>query len=212
LFGGIEASCYAEKWGTYAPPDRLWQLRTCGWGWFQGKTGLRINSHERILGLNGRDWCNLWTSRYVSPLDPILTRSRPYHLVQYPPLLRRRLPRASLARRAQISVLLTSALACLPCRPIRPGACVTLGSDGEYPASFDEEAAVAIVPQQVQSGIRLLDDDEARQQFDHQAQRLMGMSGDEFLRRYEAGELDDVQDDRQQSAVMKLAMLADLVR
>jgi hypothetical protein len=61
-------------------------------------------------------------------------------------------------------------------------------------------------------GIRLLDDDEARQQFDRQAQRLMGISGDEFLRRYDAGELDDLQDDRQQDAVMKLAMLADLVR
>ena len=62
------------------------------------------------------------------------------------------------------------------------------------------------------SGIRLLDDDEARQQFDRQAQRLMGMSGDEFLRRYDAGAFDDLQDDRQQDAVMKLAMLADLVR
>jgi hypothetical protein len=62
------------------------------------------------------------------------------------------------------------------------------------------------------SGIRLLDDDEARQQFDRQAQRLMGISGDEFLRCYDAGELDDLQDDRQQDAVMKLAMLADLVR
>jgi hypothetical protein len=40
----------------------------------------------------------------------------------------------------------------------------------------------------------------------------MGISGDEFLRRYDAGEFDGLQDDRQQDAVMKLAMLADLVR
>ena len=67
-------------------------------------------------------------------------------------------------------------------------------------------------PERVDNGIRFLDDDEARQQFDRQAQRLMGISGDEFLRRYDAGEFDDLQDDRQQDAVMKLAMLADLVR
>ena len=71
---------------------------------------------------------------------------------------------------------------------------------------------MTIAPKHVDSGIRLLDDDEARQQFDRQAQRLMGISGDEFLRRYDAGEFDDLQDDRQQDAVMKLAMLTDLVR
>ena len=71
---------------------------------------------------------------------------------------------------------------------------------------------MTIAPKHVDSGIRLLDDDEARQQFDRQAQRLMGISGDELLRRYDAGEFDDLQDDRQQDAVMKLAMLADLVR
>jgi len=60
--------------------------------------------------------------------------------------------------------------------------------------------------------VRFLDDDEARQQFDRQAQRLKGISGDEFLRRYDAGEFNDLQDDRQQRAVMKLAMLTDLDR
>ena len=70
---------------------------------------------------------------------------------------------------------------------------------------------MTIAPQHV-AAVRCLDDDEARQQFDRQAQRLMGISGDELLRRYDAGEFDDLQDDRQQDAVMKLAMLADLVR
>jgi hypothetical protein len=79
-------------------------------------------------------------------------------------------------------------------------------------SKLHEEAAVTIAPKHVDSGIRLLDDDEACQQFDRQAQRLMGISGAEFLRRYDAGELDDLQDDRQQGAVMKLAMLTDLVR
>jgi hypothetical protein len=70
---------------------------------------------------------------------------------------------------------------------------------------------MAIVPAPVEE-IRFLNDDEARRQFDRQARRLMGMSGEEFLRRYEAGELEAVQDERQQRAVMKLAMLTDLVR
>lgn len=77
--------------------------------------------------------------------------------------------------------------------------------------TLPEEALMAIVPTPVEE-IRFLDDDEARQQFDRQAQRLMGISGEEFLRRYEAGEFKALRDDRQQRAVMKLTMLADLVR
>lgn len=69
---------------------------------------------------------------------------------------------------------------------------------------------MAIVPAPVEE-IHFLDDEEARQQFDRQARRLMGMSGEEFLRRYAAGEFEAVQDERQQRAVMKLAMLTDLV-
>ena len=70
---------------------------------------------------------------------------------------------------------------------------------------------MAFAPNRIDA-VRFLNDDEARQQFDRQAQRLMGISGDEFLRRYDAGEFNDLQDDRQQRAVMKLAMLTDLVR
>lgn len=79
------ADLYARKWGTYAPPDRIWNVRKRAWKLVQKVTGIRSNTPERRLGLNGRDWCNLLTARYVSPLDPILTRSAPYHLVQLPP-------------------------------------------------------------------------------------------------------------------------------
>jgi len=71
---------------------------------------------------------------------------------------------------------------------------------------------MAIVPKRVDSGIRFLNDDEAREQFDRQARRLLGISGAEFLRRYDAGEFEAIQDDEQQDAVMKLRMLTDLVR
>jgi GT2 family glycosyltransferase len=83
---------YAQKWGTYAPADRLWRLRKRAWDLFRKRTGMQINSHRCILGLNGRDWCNVLTARYVSLLDPVLTRGRPYHLVQRPPLRQRPLP------------------------------------------------------------------------------------------------------------------------
>ena len=71
---------------------------------------------------------------------------------------------------------------------------------------------MAIAPEHIGSGIRFLDDDEARQQFDRQARRLLDVSGDEFLRRYDAGEYATPKDDRELRGVMKLAMLADLVR
>jgi hypothetical protein len=83
---------YAQKWEAYAPPDRALRLRRYGWRLFQKLTGLRINSARRLGGLDGRDWCNTWTARYVSPLDPIRTRGLPYHLVQRPPRQLRPLP------------------------------------------------------------------------------------------------------------------------
>jgi GT2 family glycosyltransferase len=83
---------YAEKWGAYAPPDLRWRLRVLAWKAFQKATGLGINASRRILGLNSRDWCNILSGRYISPLDPLQTRGQPYHLVQRPPGQRRRLP------------------------------------------------------------------------------------------------------------------------
>ena len=64
----------------------------------------------------------------------------------------------------------------------------------------------------VDGGIRFLDDDESRAYFDRQAQRLLGISGEEFLRRYDSGEYERELDDRELRAVMKLAMLTDFVR
>lgn len=42
---------------------------------------------------------------------------------------------------------------------------------------------------------RWLTDDEAHALFDAEARRVMGMVGDEFLRRYDAGDFMDVHDD-----------------
>ena len=83
---------YAEKWARYAPPDRAWNARRRAWSVFQKATGLSLNSPRKILGLSSRDWCNVLTGRYVSLLDPLQTRGKPYHLVQHAPPRRRPLP------------------------------------------------------------------------------------------------------------------------
>ncbi len=48
--------------------------------------------------------------------------------------------------------------------------------------------------------------------FDRQARALLGMSGDEFRRRLEAGEFADTVDDPDHSDLMYLALLADVAR
>jgi hypothetical protein len=49
--------------------------------------------------------------------------------------------------------------------------------------------------EQTTSGVRWLTDEEAHALFDAEARKVMGMSGEEFLRRYDAGEFDDMPDD-----------------
>lgn len=60
--------------------------------------------------------------------------------------------------------------------------------------------------------IRWLDDDEARDEFDAQARKWLGLSGDEFLRRWDAGEYRGIEDDADHPHVMSMAMLIPLVR
>ena len=64
----------------------------------------------------------------------------------------------------------------------------------------------------VDDGIRFLDDDEAREQFDREARRLLGISGDEFLRRYDAGEYNGPLEGRETNDVMMMLMMLDFVR
>jgi hypothetical protein len=53
-----------------------------------------------------------------------------------------------------------------------------------------------------------LSEDEGRALFERQARKYLGMSGDEFLRKWDAGEIDDP--DR--SEVLTVAFLIPLVR
>lgn len=53
----------------------------------------------------------------------------------------------------------------------------------------------------------VLDHAAAAALFDRQAQRLLGISGEEFLRRWDAGEFRDEEDSPQGRAAMFLAVL-----
>ena len=58
--------------------------------------------------------------------------------------------------------------------------------------------------------VRDLSPEESRAFFDAKASELMGISGDEFVRRWNAGEYDDVADDPAHSDIMYLALLGNL--
>jgi hypothetical protein len=58
-----------------------------------------------------------------------------------------------------------------------------------------------------QPRIEVISVESARKLLDRRARRLLGISGEEFLRRFNAGELD-----YEQPGVFALATLADLVR
>lgn len=61
--------------------------------------------------------------------------------------------------------------------------------------------------------VRELSREEGRELFDRQARRYLDMSGDEFLKKWDAGEFGDP-DDRTKNppGVMKMAMLLPFVR
>ncbi|MDP8924784.1 MAG: glycosyltransferase, partial [Chloroflexota bacterium] len=52
---------YWQKWGAFAPPDRACKARLAAWKVFQKAFRMHVNSSRVILGMNGRDWCNVLT-------------------------------------------------------------------------------------------------------------------------------------------------------
>ncbi|MDQ3492250.1 MAG: hypothetical protein M3452_03180 [Chloroflexota bacterium] len=61
-------------------------------------------------------------------------------------------------------------------------------------------------------GVRIISAAEAREVFDYQARRLMGMSGEEFLRRWDEGEFRELFDKRGHENLTTLAMKMTLGR
>ena len=71
----------------------------------------------------------------------------------------------------------------------------------------DDEAVDPSLPP-----MRLLTISESQAFFDDMVRRRLGISGDEFVRRYYAGRYDDILDDPHYSDLLYLAMLGDLGR
>ncbi len=60
--------------------------------------------------------------------------------------------------------------------------------------------------------IHWMNDAEARAEFDAEARHWLGVSGDEFLRRWDAGEYHDTFDDEDHPGVLMVATLIPWVR
>jgi hypothetical protein len=54
--------------------------------------------------------------------------------------------------------------------------------------------------------------EEGRQMFDEAARELVGMSGEEFIRRWEAGEFESIPDDLEHRNYIELALMIPLAR
>src|SRR5437879_3411216 len=81
-------------------------------------------------------------------------------------------------------------------------------SSGENPVAAAMPAPEAL-PSNAGVDIHWLGDEEARQLFDGRARYWLGISGEEFLRRWDAGEFAD---DPDRTEVQSVAILMDLVR
>jgi hypothetical protein len=66
---------------------------------------------------------------------------------------------------------------------------------------------MATTVEQLDSRIQYTAPHEGRRLFDYQARKLLGISGEEFLRKWDAGEYRDVADAPEQRHIMRLAML-----
>ena len=60
--------------------------------------------------------------------------------------------------------------------------------------------------------VRELSPEEGRRFFDRRARALLGISGAEFLQRWDAGEYRSLADDPEHPEIMTLAMLSDFGR
>lgn len=67
---------------------------------------------------------------------------------------------------------------------------------------------MAVTVRQTEQPVRWLDAGQERAFFDRQARALLGISGSEFVRRWQAGAYDDIADDPKYTDMMYLAMLS----
>ncbi|HLH23287.1 MAG TPA: hypothetical protein VK066_12245 [Chloroflexota bacterium] len=67
-------------------------------------------------------------------------------------------------------------------------------------------------PKDTTGGIRWLTPEEGRQFFDEQARKRLGISGEEFLRRLDAGEYRDIPDDPEHWPIIELSLMTGFAR
>ena len=73
----------------------------------------------------------------------------------------------------------------------------------------------ATVPEtkpEIESPVRFATPEEGRELFEYQARKVMEMSGEEFIRRWEAGEYDEIADVEGHRHIMGLAFLIPFAR
>ena len=58
----------------------------------------------------------------------------------------------------------------------------------------------------------LVSQEESRRQFDELARELVGISGEEFIRKLKAGEFVDIPDDEEHRAYVELAVMSGVER
>lgn len=80
---------YQRKYGGLQAHDDFLAWKKRLWTRMAKRLGKKLahNSHEPWMGGLPRDWYNALHSRYIHPLDPWLTRGRPFHLRQHVPSL-----------------------------------------------------------------------------------------------------------------------------
>jgi hypothetical protein len=71
---------------------------------------------------------------------------------------------------------------------------------------------MAITAKPTPTAIHWLDDADARAFFDTQARAMLGMSGEEFLRRWDAGEFVALVDDPEHPKIRRLAAMISFAR
>ncbi|TVQ44347.1 MAG: glycosyltransferase [Gloeocapsa sp. DLM2.Bin57] len=79
---------YQETYAKYSQPSLFWQVKKLLWLFMRRGLGVQkhFNSDQPLfLQLITRDWHNIMTSRYISILDPLYTKDKPYYLVQHCP-------------------------------------------------------------------------------------------------------------------------------
>ena len=96
---------------------------------------------------------------------------------------------------------------------VHPPKAKRVGRVARWVPSRDPRAVQRRIDRRLRPGIRVATAKEGRDLFDYQARKLLNISGEEFLRRWDAGQYRHVADETaEERAVLRLVMLLPFVR